>query len=621
MSKLKLLKSLQLRILLVIFIFLFVPIAILLNYNFVKTETVLQEKTSRLVLGNLEQIGNKLDNATEDIMKISSMISSNSVILSGLSGYGHKKIDDFETKGILSLDSNDIIKKSKIQKEINYVKNNFFNYKMHVFLFGADGIVYCSLDTVYDDLAFSLEYSRKYREQDWYKTLETNETVGTWTAPFSYNIDSDNGKRYISLARMIKNYNTQDILGVIMVNFSEDNFKEFLGDSVNGTVILLNDNKQTIFSNGAEEMDGSQFDEMVLKKLPEDGIGYFSTELSGKKYLVNYYSIRGLDWFLVSLMSYDDVMKDITKLRANSFTINSVIFITFFMIALVMLFRLTYPLKRLIFKIRRMKIGDHVVGMKNMEYSDDVSGIVNSFEYMIKRVGELVETIIAEQQYENELKYDTLRAQINPHFLFNTLNTIKWSAMMSGSQNVANMISALGKLLEVSMNKGDDEITLGEELELTKSYIYIENIKHNGELKLTYDQAQWTEHYKILKLILQPIVENSIIHGLKNRPGGEISLSAEIKENKLLVKVKDNGSGISKEKIDQILDSGHDQGRHKYSSIGLINIHERLRIKYGADYGLFIESEENKGTVVSITLPVIKNDFIGGQAIDESIDC
>jgi two-component system sensor histidine kinase YesM len=192
--------------------------------------------------------------------------------------------------------------------------------------------------------------------------------------------------------------------------------------------------------------------------------------------------------------------------------------------------------------------------------------------------------------------------------------------MMGGSENVPKMISALGRLLEVSMNKGEDEITLKQELELTESYVYIENIKNNCGLKLTFDVDENTENLKILKLILQPIVENSIIHGFKNRKADdEIKIGAKTEENKLIVSVRDNGAGINKEKIDQILYSGLDQGRHKYSGIGLININERLRIKYGSDFGLKIESEENEGTTVSILLPILKS-FTGGQAVDKGTD-
>jgi sensor histidine kinase YesM len=487
-----------------------------------------------------------------------------------------------------------------------------------VILFGADGIMYSSVDNIYNEMDFKVNYINRYKSQDWYKTLQKGEKTGVWTAPFSYGIESDNGKRYISLSRIMKDNYTQDILGIIMVNFSEDNFKGYIGSNVNGTVTLLNNEKQTIFSSA--ENDNPKFNELVYNNLPDQGKGFFSTDIDGRKFLVNYYSISKIGWFLVSSMPYDEVMVDVTKLKTATFTINFIIFISFFIIALSLILHMTYPLKKLILKIRRMKIGDHIIGLKEMEYSDDVSGLVNSFEYMIKRVEELVGTVIEEQRYENELKYETLRAQINPHFLFNTLNTIKWTAMMGGSENVPKMISALGRLLEVSMNKGEDEITLKQELELTESYVYIENIKNNCSLKLTFDVDENTENLKILKLILQPIVENSIIHGFKNRKADdEIKIGAKTEENKLIVSVRDNGAGINKEKIDQILYSGLDQGRHKYSGIGLININERLRIKYGSDFGLKIESEENKGTTVSILLPIIKN-FTGGQAVDKGTD-
>lgn len=620
--KKKFFKSLQIRILLVILIFLFVPVALLLNYNFNQMESVLNEKTSGLVQRNLEQIGNEIDNVTEDIMKIASMVSSNSVILANLSGYDYNDISDFESKSLLYLGAEDVIKISEVQKQIYYVKNNFFNYDSHIILFGADGNIYSALETVYDEWEFKLNYIKEYKNQNWYHILKGGEKTGVWTAPFTYEIAGPEGeKRYISLARTMKDYNTQDILGTIMVNFSEDNFKKFLGSDFNGIVTLLNEDKQTIFSSNSGEAENQSFSEQVYSKIPDRGKGYFSTEIEDKKYLLNYYSIEKIGWSLVAAMPYKEVMEEITSLKTKTFTINIFIFGSFFIIALGLILYMLNPLKKLIWKIRKMKIGDHSIELKNMEYYDDVSGIVNSFEYMMKRVEELIATVIIEQKYESDLKYEALRAQINPHFLFNTLNTIKWSAMMSGSENVSKMISALGKLLEVSMNKGEDEITLREELELTECYLYIQNIRFNDKFTLNFEAVEQVRNLKILKLILQPIVENSIIHGLKSKTsGGEIRISATIKENKLLVLVQDNGVGISKDKINHILDPEQDPKLLKYSNIGLINIHERLKIKYGDEYGLIIESEEGKGTTVSILLPVIKSNSIGGKTVDKSSD-
>jgi len=579
---------------------------------------LLQEKASGLILGNLEQIGTKIDNVTQDIMKISSILSSNSVIESKLSEYNYKDISSFEDKELQNLNVDDIVKVSEVQKQINYVKSNFFNYNINVILMGADGNIYSSLDTVYDEFEFKKKYLKKYKSQNWYNLLKSGKEIGVWTAPYSYEIEGfGNDKRYISLARVMKENYTQNIQGIIMVNFSEDNFMKNLGSEVNGIITLLNNDKEIIFSsNSGQGSDQFSFNG-AYANIPSQGKGYFATKINGVKYLFNYYSIDRNGWTVVSIIPYSEVTKEITSLKIQTYTINFLSYGIFLLVAIGLIFYLTNPLKKLIRQIRKMKIGDYSVGLKNTEISDDVSGIVNSFEYMFKRVEELVEIVIKEQKHESDLKYETLRAQINPHFLFNTLNTIKWSALMSGSENVSKMISALGRLLEVSMNKGEDEITLKEEMELTEAYVYIQNMRYNDKLKLVFHVDEDISSLKILKLILQPIVENSIIHGLKSKTNfGEINIRALINDDKLLVTVKDNGVGISKDKINRILYTDYDMERQKYSSIGLINIHERLRIKYGKKYGLTIESEEGKGTIVSILLPVIKNTAIGGQSID-----
>lgn len=606
--KKKIFKSLQLRILLVILLFLYIPTAVLSNYNFNQMEIVLQEKISSLTLRNLEQIGYKIDYIVEDIMKISSMVSSNSVIISKLSGYKRKNIGEFPVKNPLYLGAEDVIKISEVQKQIYYVKNNFFNYNMHVILFGADGNMYSSLDAVYDEWEFKLKYFDQYKNQDWYHVLESGEKKGLWISPFTYELEgeTDVAKHYISLARIMKDIYSQDILGIIMVNFSEDNFRKYLGSDSGTVVALLNSDREIIFSSDSDHAGTKLPVQEAYSGIPHKGRGYITREINHVKYLLNYYSMDRIGWSLVSVIPYAEVMKEIASMKMKTSTINVIIFSCFFVIASALIIYMLNPMRDLINKIRTMKIGEHSIGLKKVQYSDDVSGIVNSFEYLMQRVEELVGTAIKEQKYENDLKYEALRAQINPHFLFNTLNTIKWSALMSGAENVSKMISALGRLLEVSMNKGDDEIPLREELELAGSYVYIQNIRYNNKFKLTYDPDARVSRLKILKLILQPIVENSIFHGLKNKTGtGEISISAFVRDDKLVVSVKDNGVGISRDKIEHIFEAEHEFAGHKFSRIGLINIHERLGIKYGREYGLKIESEEGKGTTVLIILPVI----------------
>ncbi len=226
---------------------------------------------------------------------------------------------------------------------------------------------------------------------------------------------------------------------------------------------------------------------------------------------------------------------------------------------------------------------------------------------MFKRIDELVDVVIQEQKLEQELKYDALIAQINPHFLFNTLNAIKWTAMMSGSQNVSEMLSSLGKLLEISMNKGADEISFKKEFELVEAYIYIQNVRYNDKFILTFNVDEEIYELKVLKLILQPIVENSVIHGFNGKKiDCLIKINALKQDNFIRVEVIDNGIGIDKNGIEQILiENDMNYARQKFNRIGLKNIQERLRLKYGDKFGLEVESREGMGTKVTVILPII----------------
>jgi two-component system sensor histidine kinase YesM len=231
-----------------------------------------------------------------------------------------------------------------------------------------------------------------------------------------------------------------------------------------------------------------------------------------------------------------------------------------------------------------------------------------SINYMISRIEELINIVIDEQKVKSQLKYEALRSQINPHFLFNTLNIIKWSAKMSGANNVSKMISSLGILLETSMNKGDDEISFKEELELIKAYMFIQNVRYNDAFLLKINIPEEILNFKVLKFILQPIVENSIIHGFKNlKAENIISIKAEKAESYIKLTINDNGQGIEDKILQKIInDVEANDIKKKYSSIGLKNIADRIKLKYGNQYTLEIESLRDEGTTVLLTLPIIK---------------
>lgn len=601
-------KSLQIKLVLVIVFVIFVPTIFLVNYNFIRTERVLEEKTSNLIIDSMQQIGNQIENVCLDIIKLSNVISTDKIIINTLSQIDVSENDEIfpDNKDIFNLTNAEALRFSKIEDQLKYSKAGiFFNYTADVMIIGKDGIIYNSIDN-YNDLMMRLRDMKNFKKQDWYKKLTSEKQSILWTAPFYYNTGYPHGQdRFISVSRVIKNDYSKDILGIIMINISEEHFKTIMGNHATGVVSLLNENKDVIFSSDLEKV------KMQLPKIngiiPDKHKGYFFAEIGRNKYMVNYYTLNRFNWNLISIIPYEEVFEEIRVLKAKIYSLNMVSFILFLIISIGLILYMTNPLKKLIGTIKNLKIGDYSVGLENEDDSDDVSGIVKSFHYMLGRIEELVKMVMQEQQFEHELKYEALRAQINPHFLFNTLNTIKWSARMSGAYNVSKMISALGKMLEISMNKGEEEITFKDELELAQSYVMIQNLRYNDKLLLNIEIDEDLKNYKVLKLILQPIIENSIIHGLKDKQDeGHITVKVVKEGNMIKADVTDNGKGISEEKINEIMaDIGKDYSKQKFTAIGLRNIQERIKIKYGKEYGLKIFSQVGQGTTVSLILPCI----------------
>ncbi len=595
----------------IILFFLFIPVVLSIQYSFRHTESVLQEKTSGLILDNLQQIGNKVENVSLDIMKISSIMGSDKIITSNLVSPDESiTLRANGIKDFYSLSSEDVFRVSNIERQINNLKSSiFYNYSTNVIIFGNDGGMYSSLDNFNDEFKFKLEYSKVYKDQEWYRALMSGRESILWMAPFTYNSgDIGAGPNFITVARAIKINYSQNISGIILVSFSEDNFKPILGDTANGIISLLNENKQVIFSSDAAKAEKQLKLDDVSAKIPGSGRGYFFSDFNNRKFMINYYTIERFGWSLVSVIPYNDVTKEINSLKIKTYLINMVVFILFLIISVGMILYFISPLKRLINNIRKMRIGEYHVGLKNEDHPDDVSGIVRSFDFLFKQVEELVDTVIEEQKREHELRYEALRAQINPHFLFNTLNTIKWTAMMSGASNVSRMISSLGKLLEISINKGEEEITFKEELELVEAYVYIQNVRYNNKFILETDMDKSIYEFRILKLILQPIVENCIIHGFQNKTGeGHIWIKASRLDDVIRIDITDDGKGILEDKLEQILnDNSFENKSQKFSGIGLKNVNERIKLKYGSEFGLKIHSKVKEGTTITILLPAIE---------------
>jgi len=236
---------------------------------------------------------------------------------------------------------------------------------------------------------------------------------------------------------------------------------------------------------------------------------------------------------------------------------------------------------------------------------DEVGRLGRSFNTMIGEIAKLVEQVYQEQQKKREAEFRILQAQIKPHFLYNTLDTIHWMAHDKGADDIVGIVDALTRLFRISLSKGRDRISLGEELEHVTSYLVIQKIRYAGKLDYVLDVDPGLEEVPVVKLTLQPLVENAIYHGIKEKAGpGRLRIEGRREGDALVLTVADDGVGMEPEVLDRLvrnLQVGEDP---ETPGFGVFSVHHRIRLAFGEDWGLSFESEPGVGTRVRVRQPV-----------------
>lgn len=345
-------------------------------------------------------------------------------------------------------------------------------------------------------------------------------------------------------------------------------------------------------------------------------------EYLGKTYLVTCGRLNENDWQIFGLKSKQSLLGSLRSLRRVIMEMTGIVFLAGVVMILLLSHQLANSLRQLEKRMCFVRSGDFSVRFFYL-YRDEVGSLAQGFNYMIEEIQRLIEkqeeTIeelkwerdygaeIQKQKRKAELK--ALQAQINPHFLYNTLNAITWQAADQGAEEISILSNALGRFFRISLSKGAEIITLGEELEHVTSYLEIQSIRYHSRLNYQIEvNEEWLDE-RVLKLILQPLVENSIYHGIKEKEGtGLIRVSAEpawIKEEPALkLIVWDDGKGIPAEKMAAINHALKRGGKERTEGYGIFNVNERIQLLYGEEYGLVYESVEGHWTSAALSIPL-----------------
>jgi two-component system sensor histidine kinase YesM len=271
---------------------------------------------------------------------------------------------------------------------------------------------------------------------------------------------------------------------------------------------------------------------------------------------------------------------------------------------------ITKPIRLLGKTMKKVRNGNFNVSLKTNEWRDDITDLIRNFNYMVDKIRELIESEYDLQLRNKEAQIIALQTQINPHFLYNTLQTIGGKAVLIGEYEIHEMCRALGDVFRYSFYKGNMESTLGMELLHINNYLYIQKVRFEDSLQIEIDVEEELRDCPIIRFVLQPVIENMIVHALgKNEDQHlHIRLSAERRNDKVMIRIEDDGPGIESSRLLEINEFLEQKSFAVFEgvSIGLKNVHERLRLAYGPEFGIQIRSVYGQGTTVEIWIPYRK---------------
>jgi two-component system sensor histidine kinase YesM len=413
----------------------------------------------------------------------------------------------------------------------------------------------------------------------------------------------------LSLSKAVSfSYKGQTIQGVLLIdmNFNAmERLSQKAGLGKRGYVYVVDTEGNMIYHPNQQLIYSGLKKEEKIEVL-DNSYGSFKQIINNEESLLTIKSVGYTNWKVIGI-SYLDELSAAKKDAAN-FSVMILVIAIILVLSIVTLIsaKITKPIKLLDKYMKRVEEGNFDIHVE-IKGDREVVHLSKTFNLMMARIRQLMDQIVLEQEAKRKSELNALQAQINPHFLYNTLDSIVWMSENGNSQDVITMVTSLARLFRISISRGKNVITVKEELEHARNYLTIQKVRYKSKFNFEIEAEEEVLQYKTLKLLIQPIIENALYHGIEYMvEEGFIKVSASIAEGKLLFQVRDNGLGMKREILENIL--SYNSTNTGGSGVGVKNVHERVQLCYGEQYGIKIESELEEGTTVRIWLPLIKDD-------------
>lgn len=608
-------RSIYGKIFLTIMICFVVPMSIVFFFGYHRLEAVMMNTIEKLTQSSIRQMEEEIQDLSDRVNQTSVYLSSDMRLNELLREYdnsipeGYKFsyhtgwpdfMEDYDYLN-LSVELQNIL--------INYA-DNWLSNSIEMGIIGNDGQLFSTWpegNTNYEQLEKVITDARGEKN-----------TYFTEIHPGFINYGTD-GDYYTYVKVLYNIYEMDSKLGVLVVTVPLSQIGQIVSQTLewegNDTCILNEENEiiYTLSEEGSENIANSLSEEIQAGESNVRGS-------DGKRFLVRTIPVDGVKWRICCVIPYEEVFRDALELRKSVIGISVTLIILFAAITLILIYRLFAPLRILRDSMKQVEEGNWDVKLLPSVSNDEIGMLTNGFNGLVKELKIMFEREKESERQKGELKFEMLLAQINPHFLFNTLNSIKWMAAMIHADNITGTIRSLARILEISMNRQADVILIQEELQNLDSYLEIQSVRYGDLFSVEYNLDEGIGRYQTLKLLFQPIVENVVVHNIQEINPLKIYIEGKIQDGCIVFSIQDNGLGMDTEQVKYLLEDQEDSRKRIFRGIGLRNVHQRIQLKYGKEYGIKIESEKGRGTTVRIRFPAVLEITDTEESHAESID-
>lgn len=492
-----------------------------------------------------------------------------------------------------------------VGERFNLLYENNMDQTDSIALFSADGELLESVP------ALRVRNNLDVTREAWFSyTLDRTENQHFFLPQVQqiFESSSDQYRWVIPMTRVVEiTKGTDTVQGILLIHLNYTGLKLLL-DGVTlgneGYIYLIDGNGEIIYHPRAQLID-SGLEHENNRAVSEYRDGIYQETFQGEERVITVKSVGYTGWKLIGVAPRQTV--SLNSLKTQLLVVFVAAFILFLM-SLVNSYissRITTPIRKLELSVNEIEKGN-LNAKVDAEGSYEIRHLGQSVQNMAKQIQVLMADIVSEHEKKRKQEFDTLQSQINPHFLYNTLDIIVWMIENEKPDQAVKAVTALARFFRISLSRGKSIITVKDELEHVRNYLMIQHMRFKNRFSYTIEAEDEVMELASLKLMLQPLVENAIYHGMEFMDGdGEIFISAWKEGEDLYLKVSDNGLGMTEEQVARLFSDMPHTGSSRGSGIGVKNVNERIRLYFGSEYGLSIESEPDEGTVVTIHLPAV----------------